>query len=93
VVSGNVDEIVNTVRNGLLPLLEKTPGFLGYYVINTKDNKATSFTICENQAAVEQVNRTALDWVKRNLPNDLTDPAVIAGELTIAFLHEHAATR
>ncbi len=87
--SGTTDEIVNRVKEGLVPLLEKTPGFVGYYVIDADDGKATSFTICENEAAIERVNSIALDWVKRNLPNQLTNPEVIAGELPIALVHQH----
>ena len=89
IVSGNFDEIVNTVKEGLLPLLEKAPGFLGYYIVDTKDNKATSFTICENQAGVDQANRVAMDWVKKNLSKQLTDPEVFAGNMPVAFMHQH----
>jgi hypothetical protein len=88
--SGNFNEIVNRVKEGLVPLLEKTPGFVGYYVINTNDSKATSFTICENQAAVDAANHVALDWVKRTLGNQLSDPEVLAGDLPIALVHQHA---
>lgn len=90
VKSNNVDEVINRVRSGLLPLLEKTPGFVAYYTMGPHDGKVTSFTICDNQAAVEQVNRIAVDWVKRTLPDDLSDPEIIAGELTIATIHQHA---
>ncbi len=89
IASGNFDEIVNTVKEGLVPLLEKTHGFLGYYIVDTKDNKATSFTICEDQAAVDQANRVAMDWVKKNLPKQLTDPEVFAGNMPVAFMHQH----
>ncbi len=89
VASGRFDEIVRAVKEGLLPLLQKTPGFLGYYVIDTKDDRATSFTICENQAAVDQANRIALGWVERNLPNQLADPEVFAGNMPVAFMNEH----
>jgi len=89
VTSGNFNEIVNTVKEGVVPLLEKTPGFIGYYVLDTKDNRATSFTICENQNAIDQVNRLALDWVKRNLANKLSEPEVIAGNMPVALTHQH----
>jgi hypothetical protein len=93
VKSNNVDEVINRVKSGLLPLLEKTPGFVGYYTLGPHDGKVTSFTVCENQVAIDQVNRTALDWVKHTLPNDLSEPEVIAGELTISLMHQHAVTR
>ncbi len=87
--SNNVDEVMNRVKSGLLPLLEKTPGFVGYYTLGPNDGKVTSFTICETQVAIEQATRTALDWVKRNLPNELSEPEVINGELTISTIHTH----
>jgi hypothetical protein len=86
----SVDEVMNRVKGSLLPLVEKTPGFVGYYTMGPNDGKVTSFTICESQAAIDQVNRTALDWVRRNLPDELSDPEVIAGELTTAAIHQHA---
>jgi len=73
-----------------VPLLDKTPGFVSYYVVNSKErDRATSFTVCENQAAMDKVNQIALDWVKRALPNTLSDPEVITGELPIALTHAH----
>ena len=86
----NVDHVMNRVREGLLPLLEKTPGFVAYHTMGPNDGKVTSFTICDTQAAIDQVNRTALDWVRRNLPDDLSDPEVIGGELMISTIHQHA---
>ncbi len=83
--AGSVNEIVNRVKEGLVPLLEQTPGFVGYYVLDSRDNKATSFTICENQAAVDHANHVALEWVKKNLSKQLSDPEVIAGDMPIAL--------
>ena len=40
--SGPVSKIIDTVKKGLLPLLEKTPGFVAYYVINGEKIFATS---------------------------------------------------
>ncbi len=82
--TGSVNEIVNRVRDGLLPLLEQTPGFVAYYIVDSRDNKATSFTICENQAAVDQANHVALEWVKKNLSKQLSDPEVISGDMPVA---------
>ncbi len=88
--SGNVGEIVDRVKAGLVPLLEKTPGFLGYYVLNAESNRVTSFSIGESREAVGEMNRLALEWVNQNLPDRLSEPEVIAGELPIALSHEHA---
>lgn len=87
---GDVKEISARVKQGLVPLLEKTSGFQGYHVINTNDGFVTSVTICDSRAAAETLNRTAIDWVTRNLPNALSDPEVTIGELTISLVHQPA---
>ncbi len=88
--SGTVTEIVEKVRTGLLPLLEKTPGFVGYYVINAEANRATSFTIGDSHEALNELNRIALEWVKQNLPDKLSEPEVISGPLPVALIHQPA---
>jgi hypothetical protein len=87
--SGNLNEIVESVKTGLLPLLQKVPGFAGYYIINAEANRATSFTVGETREAVEQMNRLALDWVKQSLPDRLSEPEVIAGPLPVALVHQN----
>lgn len=87
--SNNVNEVINRVKSGLLPLLEKTPGFVGYYTLGPNDGKLTSFTICDNKTAIDRVTTTALDWVKRTLPNELSEPEIINGELSIATIHQN----
>ncbi len=87
--SGSVEEIVARVKTGLVPLLEKTPGFVAYYIVDASDTKATSFTVADNRASIDEINRVALEWVQRNLPNQLSDPEVIAGNLPVALVHQH----
>jgi len=87
---GDPKELSARVRQSLVPLLEKTPGFLGYHVINSNDGFVTSVTICDSRNAAEALNRTAIDWVTRTLPNELSDPEVTTGELTISLVHQPA---
>jgi hypothetical protein len=88
--SGSVNDIVNSAKTGLLPMLERVPGFVAYYIVNAESNRATSFTVGESREAVEQLNRVALEWVKQNLPDRLSEPEVIAGPLPVALVHQHA---
>lgn len=85
---GAVSEIIDTVKKGLLPILEKTPGFVAYYIINGENNRATSFTVGENREAVNEMNRLAIDWVRENLPDRLGEPEIIAGPLPVAVVHQ-----
>lgn len=87
--SGSVNEIIEKVKEGLLPLLEKTPGFNGYDIVNAETNRATSFTVGEDREAVDRMNRIAIDWVNQNLPDRLSEPEIIAGPLPVALVHQH----
>ncbi len=89
--SGSVNDIVESVRTGLLPLLERVPGFEAYYIVNAESNRATSFTVGESREAVDQMNRVALDWVRQNLPDRLGEPEVIAGPLPVAQVQHQKA--
>ncbi len=87
--SGSVNEVIEKVKEGLVPILEKTPGFQAYYLVNAESNRATSFTVGESREAVESLNRIALDWVRENLPDRLSEPEVISGPLPVALVHQH----
>jgi heme-degrading monooxygenase HmoA len=87
---GDAGDLSARVRQGLVPLLEKAPGFLGYYVLDSNDGFVTSVTICDSRADAEAITNIALDWVKRNLPDMLTDPVVTIGELTISLTRQPA---
>ncbi len=88
--SGSVNEVIEKVKEGLVPLLQKAPGFAGYYVINAESNRATSFTIGESREALEALNRLAMDWVRTNLPDRLSEPEVISGPLPVALVQQNA---
>jgi hypothetical protein len=87
--TGSVNEIVESVKTGLVPLLEKMPGFTGYYIINGESNVATSFTVGESHEQVAEMNRVAIKWVTENLPDRLGAPEVIAGPVPVALTHQH----
>ncbi len=86
--SGSVNEIIESVQTGLVPLLERVPGFAGYYVINAESNRATSFTVGESREALDEMNKVALQWVREHLPERLGEPEVIAGPLPVALVHQ-----
>ncbi len=74
VKSDNADEVMNRVRSGLLPLLERTPGSVSYHTLGPHDGELTSFTVCDSRWAIEQANRTAVDWVSITCPTCCPTP-------------------
>ena len=81
----NSDEIISKVKEGFVPIIKGTPGFLGYYVINAGDGVLASVSVFESQAGVEESDSRAADWVKEHLAGLITSsPQITEGELVIS---------
>lgn len=81
---GSVEEATRRVREGLVPTIKETPGFLAYYVLDSGDGTVASVSVFEDQAGAEESTRRAADWVGQNLATLLPiPPEVVAGEVTV----------
>jgi hypothetical protein len=66
-------------------VIEPIEGFRAYYVVRAADG-ATSITVCEDQAGVEESNRRAAEWIQQNMPEIAADPPEIsAGDVVISL--------
>ena len=59
-----VEESVQRMEHGLVPLLSKEPGFVELYLVQVADNEGLSMTIFENREQTEAGNRRSLEWPK-----------------------------
>jgi quinol monooxygenase YgiN len=81
---GAVDEIVRRVTEGFLPIISKGPGFMAYYVVGTADGGIVTISVFEDQAAAEESNRLAADWIRQNLGPLLRNPPELnVGEVLV----------
>jgi hypothetical protein len=81
-------QLVSPVRDGLVPLLRKAPGFRGYCAFASGDGHIVSVSIFDRRDAAVQANEQVRQWVATNLHDLLPDPPeVMAGE---ALLHKEA---
>jgi hypothetical protein len=81
-----IDRLVPPVRDGLVPLLKRAPGFKGYCAFASEDGHAVSVSVFDDRAAATRSNEQVRGWVASNLGDLLPNlPEVLAGE---ALLHE-----
>jgi len=85
----DVDEFSELVKDGFLPIVESVPGFVACYVVAAGDGMASSITICEEKAGVDESTSRAAEWVEEHALDFIeSGPAVVTG----AVLAETAAT-
>ncbi len=92
VESGSVDEVMQRVKDGFIPIIKDGPGFLAYYVLDSGSGTVTSVSVFEDQEGAKESIRMAADWVRENLvsmfpnPPEIIDGEVGAHELNLPKL-------
>ena len=81
-----IEQVLRGIKEGFIPIIKNTRGFVAYYVLDSGHGTITSISIFEHRAGAERSNKLAEDWVGSNLSSALpTSPEVIVGEI---FAHE-----
>ena len=75
------EEISRHVREGFIPLLRKTPGFVTYHWLDTGDGVGASLSIFNDKAGAEESVRLAAAYVQEHLAGLLGKPEVTQGEV------------
>ena len=84
------DEVTKKVGESLLPLLSKTDGFRGYFLMETKEGVMSSIGFFDTMTQAEESSRVAANWVREEkldtvLPNA---PKVTVGEVIVKMAVE-----
>ena len=79
----NPREAGQRVEEGFVPLISQIPGFVAYYWVDVGGGVMISTSIYQDQAGVQESDRKAADWVRKNnlaalLPNP---PQIMEGEV------------
>ncbi|MBD0275796.1 MAG: hypothetical protein ICV73_28195 [Acetobacteraceae bacterium] len=81
---GLMDRLVQPVREGLVPLLKRAPGFKGYCAFASEDGHIVSVSVFDDRQLAARANGQAREWVASNQRDLLPDPPeVIAGEVLL----------
>ncbi len=77
-------EVGRLVEEGWLPIISEMPGFMAYYWVDAGDGVIISTSVFEHQAAEEQSNWRAGEFVAQYLAPLLPNPPQItAGEVGV----------
>jgi heme-degrading monooxygenase HmoA len=81
----SVDEVVRRVKEGFVPLIRDTQGFVSYFVLapSEREDELVSVGVFESQESAEESNEKAEDWVRQNLSELLLLPEFAAGEVVV----------
>ena len=78
----SIEVAARRAKGGVGPILQKAPGFSGYYVVDGGNGIGASVSLFETQEAATAASAEALSWLRQNIA-DLYEgePEVIAGEV------------
>ncbi len=81
----SIDEVVRRVKEGFVPLIRDTQGFVSYLVLTPSDreDELVSVSVFENREGAEESNERAEGWVSQNLSELLPDPEFAEGEVVV----------
>ncbi|HEX2933224.1 MAG TPA: hypothetical protein VHV54_26080 [Candidatus Binatia bacterium] len=77
------DEISRHVREGFIPLLRKTPGFVSYNWLDTGSGVGASIGVFQDKAGAEESVRLAATYAQQHMAALLGKPDVTQGEVKV----------
>lgn len=87
----SVEEAAKRAEAGLAPILQRNPGFRGYYIVDAGDGVGMSITVFESREAAEKSRDEALGWIEKNLSDLYKEPPLITAGETIVRVEAQAA--
>jgi hypothetical protein len=79
-----VDELMQRVEQGFVPIVGQVPGFVGYYVIDAGGGVIASVSVFEDQAGADESVQRAANWVQSMTDLIPNPPQITAGEVRIS---------
>lgn len=79
----SIDEVARRVREGFVPLIRDTPGFVTYLVLAPRRDEIVAVSVFEDQESAEESNRRAEEWVSQNLSELLPSPEFADGQVVV----------
>jgi uncharacterized protein len=83
-------EISRRVQQGLLPILNKQPGFHSYKALDCGNDVIVSISAYEDRSAAEAANHAAASWVKENLAEVIGAAEVTVGDVVLLATRQQA---
>ena len=78
----SVEVLRRQINAEFLPVIQKIPGFCGYYVVNVDNRELVTLSVCKTADALAESARCAAEYTFRNpLVYELGRPDVTEGEV------------
>lgn len=81
VASGREAAAIKHAQEGFMPILQREPGFVAYYFINTGDGEMIGVSVFESREGADRANVLAGEYVRDHLANALNRTTIIEGEV------------
>lgn len=83
--SPDVAEVARRVEDGFLPLIQQSPGFIAYYLLDCGDGWLSTISMFADQTGAEGSAYLAADWVRDNIaPWIDAGPEVVMGQTLVS---------
>jgi quinol monooxygenase YgiN len=77
--------VIRRTREGFVPLIRDTPGFVSYLVLAPveREGEIVSVSVFEDEQSAQESNEKADDWVRENLGDLVLPPELAAGQIVV----------
>jgi hypothetical protein len=79
----SMDEVVRRVKEGFVPVIRETPGFVSYFVLTPRQGEMVTVSVFEEQRGAQESNEKAKEWVRQNLSELLPSPEFADGQVVV----------
>jgi hypothetical protein len=83
IVKGTFPELTGIAEKGILPLFEKTPGFVDYGLVDIGNHKVVAISIWETREEAQKSVELASTWVKENIADRVRLVTTYVGDLAL----------
>ena len=82
----SIDELVQHVEEGFVPIISQIPGFVEYFLVDGGDGAHLSISVFQNPESAEESTRAAADWAAATVAGMLEGPP----EVVTGWVRVHA---
>lgn len=75
------EEINRQIQEGLVRVLDKAPGFVAYYWLDTGEGTGSSLSVFEDKAEAEKSVRLTAAFMRHSLDKLVGEPEITQGEV------------
>jgi heme-degrading monooxygenase HmoA len=79
----SIESVIRRVKEGFVPLVRETPGFVSYFVLAPGRDEIVSVSVFEDRQGAQESNRKAEEWVRQNLSELLPSPEFADGRVVV----------